>query len=138
MRFGVGAGPFYVSTSGKGLGEAFAWLMVVGAIVAAAQAAVQYWYVTVPVALLIGVAAYYIVKEQRARRLEATRAWLAGPPPPLNYPGRVTENWLAGHVPYLHPGQVPMLMRELRSRGWSDQKLDDRVGRYLEQNPFLG
>lgn len=52
-------------------------------------------------------------------------------------PGRFTENWLAANVPNLHPGQVPALLKELRARGWSDERIEARVQRYLATNPYL-
>lgn len=79
-------------------------------------------------------------QEQRAREQAAERArqariaheqWLAGPPPPLQLPGRFTQTWIAQHVPHLHPGQVPVLIAELRRRGWTDPDIDQRVTPYM-------
>jgi hypothetical protein len=69
--------------------------------------------------------------EQRRFEAEAFQRWLDSPPPPMAFPGRFTQNWLAENVPYLHPGQVPMLMAELRARGWSDARINQRVAPYL-------
>jgi hypothetical protein len=33
--------------------------------------------------------------------------------------------------PYLHPGQVPMLLEELHARGWKDERIGHRVTPYL-------
>jgi hypothetical protein len=78
-------------------------------------------------------------QEELAARLEAERMeaergyreWLEGPPPPFQPPGRFTQNWLEDHVPYMHPGQVPMLLDELRARGWDDVRIAQRVGPLL-------
>jgi hypothetical protein len=70
--------------------------------------------------------------KQRARQAElAHQAWLAGPPPPLTMPGRFTQNWITENVPHLHPGQVPELLREMRARGWTDARIEQRVRPYL-------
>lgn len=70
--------------------------------------------------------------EARAR---AEQAWLAGPPPALRVPGRFTDKWFAENVPGLHPGQVPVLLEELRDRGWTDERIARRVQPYLLRNP---
>jgi hypothetical protein len=69
--------------------------------------------------------------EERRREAEAFRAWLAAPAPPLAFPARFTQNWLAENVPYLHPGHVPLLLAELRARGWTDTRIEQRVIPYL-------
>jgi hypothetical protein len=69
--------------------------------------------------------------ERELREAQAYQRWLDGPPPPLTMPARFTQNWIAANVPHLHPGQVPTLMRELRARGWSDDRIADRVAPFL-------
>ena len=68
-------------------------------------------------------------EEQRARATYLE--WLEGPPPVLQMPTRFTANWIATNVPDLHPGQVPMLMGELKRRGWSDSDIERRVMPYI-------
>jgi hypothetical protein len=68
--------------------------------------------------------------EERAQT-EAYRDWLEAPPPPLAFPGRFTQNWIADNVPQLHPGQVQGLRAELKARGWSDDRIAQRVTPYL-------
>ncbi len=128
--------------------------------------AVKYWYVAAPIAILalvIYVGNRKAQKEREAqmeadREVERVRAqeaaveaerrraeeeadrlatWLAAPPPPLALPTRFTETWLSREVPRLHPGQVPELLAALHSRGWTDDRIDDRVARYLTANPHL-
>jgi hypothetical protein len=79
-------------------------------------------------------------REQQAREQAAEQAhqarivheqWLADPPPPLQLPGRFTQTWITQHVPHLHPGQVPVLIAELRRRGWTDPDIDQRVMPYM-------
>jgi hypothetical protein len=79
-------------------------------------------------------------REQQAREQAAEQAhqarivheqWLADPPPPLQLPGRFTQTWITQHVPHLHPGQVPVLIAELRRRGWTDTDIDQRVMPYM-------
>jgi hypothetical protein len=76
-----------------------------------------------------------LAKEQAAeldrRAREAHETWLAAPPPRLNLPGRFTQNWIAKNVPELHPGQVPVLMEELKRRGWTDDDIRSRVLQYV-------
>jgi hypothetical protein len=69
--------------------------------------------------------------EQRRQAELAHQQWLASPPPPLLVPGRFTQRWIAENVPSLHPGQVPALRKELRARGWTDDKIALRVEPYL-------
>lgn len=78
-------------------------------------------------------------REQQAREQAAEQArqarivheqWLADPPP-LQLPGRFTQTWITQHVPHLHPGQVPVLIAELRRRGWTDPDIDQRVMPYM-------
>lgn len=75
------------------------------------------------------------VRKQAAQRLRslllARERWLEGPPPPLQLPGRFTQTWIARNVPELHPGQVPVLLEELRRRGWSEPDIERRVAPYL-------
>jgi hypothetical protein len=76
-----------------------------------------------------------IAKEQSAERerwaREAHEEWLAAPAPRLELPGRFTQNWIAKNVSELHPGQIPVLMEELRRRGWTDDDIARRVMAYL-------
>jgi hypothetical protein len=67
------------------------------------------------------------LQRQQEEEAEALRHWLAAPAPPLSFPGRFTQKWLSENVPLLHPGQVPMLINELRARGWSDVRIEQRV-----------
>jgi hypothetical protein len=69
--------------------------------------------------------------EQERRNLAAHQAWLSGPPPFLHVPGRFTQNWIVQNVPGLHAGQIPVLLDELRRRGWTDGDIDRRVVPYL-------
>jgi hypothetical protein len=66
----------------------------------------------------------------------ALREWLEGPPPTLYVPRRFSEDWFADNVPKLHPAQVPALLDELRARGWTDQRIQQRLARYLALNQF--
>jgi hypothetical protein len=34
------------------------------------------------------------------------------------------------------PGQVPAFLQELHERGWTDQRIQQRVMPYLAMNPF--
>jgi hypothetical protein len=151
-RVGVRAGPvsFYgggtrhrrrSSSSGGG-----AFIGVLTVIVVLALA-VEYWYVSLPLLSLIGAASYFAVKAGGRRsaeraaaaareQAEAERRWLVGPPPILPLPGRFTQNWFASYVPGLHPGQVPTLMAELRARGWTQERIDQRVRPFLDANPY--
>lgn len=71
-------------------------------------------------------------REERHRQAQAAyEQWLASPPPPLQAPARFTQSWIANNVPSLHPGQVPALLAELRSRGWTDEKIAMRIRPYL-------
>jgi hypothetical protein len=83
-----------------------------------------------------------LVRRERERQSElaaqraheatlARQVWLDGPAPPLPLPSRFTQNWIAANVPYLHPGQVPVLLAEMRARGWSEERIDQRVRPYL-------
>jgi hypothetical protein len=73
-------------------------------------------------------------EEQRQARIAHER-WLAGPPPPLTMPGRFTQAWFARNLRGMHPGQIPVLMDELRRRGWSDGDIESRVNPYLPIEP---
>lgn len=68
---------------------------------------------------------------------EAARQWLQGPPPTLYVPRRFTEHWFAANLPTLHPAQIDPLFRELLARGWTNERIEQRLHRYLLQNPFL-
>lgn len=69
---------------------------------------------------------------ERANQARIAHAqWLAGPPPPLQLPGRFTQTWITQHVPQLHPGQIPVLFAELRRRGWTELDIDQRVKPYV-------
>jgi hypothetical protein len=72
----------------------------------------------------------HAVEQQRQAEL-AHQEWLSSPPPPLPLPGRFTQKWIEENVPYLHPGQVPVLMEELHARGWTDRRIAQRVEPYL-------
>ena len=152
-RVGVSVGPVGVyggghrrrrSTSGGGGGlwAFFGVMLLIGL-------AVVYWYVAVPLlAIVVGVVVWASranakrAREQAERQAHTQheldlaqqarrRAWLAAPPTPLPMPGRFTQTWIVANAPHLHPGQVPMLLRELNARGWTDQRIDDRVRPYL-------
>ncbi len=66
----------------------------------------------------------------------ALREWLEGPAPTLYVPRRFSEDWFADNVPKLHPAQVPALLDELHARGWTDQRIQQRLARYLALNQF--
>jgi hypothetical protein len=136
-RVGVHAGPVSVYGGGRRRrsGGGFVGLLLVMGVIGAA---IEYWYVSVPLAVLVGALAIWALHARNARQAAALSAWLACPPPPLPMPGRFTENWLAANVPTLHPGQIPMLERELRARGWAQARIDERVGPYIAMNPYAG
>jgi hypothetical protein len=69
--------------------------------------------------------------EAERAEAEAYRQWLNAPPPPLAFPGRFTQNWIAENVPQLHPGQIPLLRAELKARGWTDSRIAQRVEPFL-------
>ena len=155
-RVGVSAGPVSVYGGGRrrrgggsgGLGAFVALLIVVGLVI-------TYWYVALPLAVAAGAIAVLVHRSNaraldEARRLEAQlqaearrqralqqQAWLAGPPPPLPLPSRFTERWFEDNVPNLHPGQVPLLIGELKARGWKDDRISQRVGPFLAHNPHV-
>jgi hypothetical protein len=128
--------------------------------------AVKYWYITMPIAVIVAIVVIAGRKAGRRAREEAETAerleraeaekaaaarreqqrqadeharerWLAAPPPALVSPGRFTDRWFADNIPQLHPGQVPMLRAELRARGWKDDRVEQRVGPYLARNPWI-
>jgi hypothetical protein len=91
--------------------------------------------------LLFGLLAAMCVPAARragGRAREQQRAdharWLAAPPPPIQFPSRFTQNWIMENVPTLHPGQVPMLLAELRARGWTDGRIQRRITPYLNHH----
>jgi len=149
MRVRMRAGPFSASTritrppqvdaltSPVGclvLVAAVALAAVVGAVRAAAPFIREFWWLwgVMTVAMVVGIRSDMqgrkVLRQQRVEQERAAReAWLAGPPPPLSLPSRFTQQWLEEHVPSLHPGQVPVLLREMRARGWTEQRIADRV-----------
>jgi hypothetical protein len=70
-------------------------------------------------------------------RADAQRKWLEGPPPTLYVPRRSTEHWFADNLPNLHPGQVRPLLQELYARGWTNERIEQRLHRYFKQNQFM-
>jgi hypothetical protein len=115
-------------------------LMLLVVVVAIIQAL---WPVLLGAAVLT-VVALVVTKNARAERREVSRQrrarelerWLAGPPPVLYLPARFSEQWFATNVPGLHPGQIPVLLDEMKARGWSNQHIAQRLGRHLHHNPF--
>ena len=76
--------------------------------------------------------------EEKARQNEeVVRQWLRGPPPVLEVPARFSEQWFATTIPSMHPGQWPSLDRELRARGWTTEKIETRLSRYVAANPYV-
>jgi hypothetical protein len=69
--------------------------------------------------------------ERKRQQAEAYRRWLDSPAEPLIFPARFTQTWLEENVPQLHPGQVPMLTDEMRARGWTDARIQQRVAPYV-------
>jgi hypothetical protein len=135
-------------------------------VVVLVAVAIKYWYVWVPVSLVILLFSAWESQRNRRRRAEQdvveqvereaeaerrrelvasreieeaarVKAWLAAPPPQLAIPTRFTEAWLAQRVPTMHPGQVPELRTALRSRGWSEVKVDVRLSSHLARNPYI-
>ena len=94
--------------------------------------------------VVLTVAVLLVTRDARAARREAARQrraeelqrWVASPPPTLFVPTRFSEQWFAANVPRLHPGQIPALIAEMKARGWSEQHIAQRLGRYLQQNCF--
>jgi hypothetical protein len=135
---GIHAGPFSASYNvNNPVFGAFMLLVVIVAIVKA------FWpYLLAAAAALVlilvltrGLRAEHAAAAKKQRELQVQQ-WLRSPPPPLPLPGRFTDNWFAANVPSLHPGQVPVLLAEMRARGWTNQRIAQRVGLYLHQNPF--
>lgn len=76
--------------------------------------------------------------EEKARQdEEAVRQWLLNPPPALEVPTRFSEQWFAATIPSMHPGQWPSLNSELRARGWTPEKIETRLSRYVAANPYV-
>lgn len=73
--------------------------------------------------------------KQETERAAAHEAWLAAPAEPLILPSRFTDRWFEENVPTLHPGQVEPLLTELRARGWTEPRIEQRVGPWLKMNP---
>jgi hypothetical protein len=137
-RRGIHLGPFSASYNMNN--RFMGGLMLLVIVVAIVQAL---WPVLLGAAVLT-VIVLVLTKNTRAARRKATRQrqaeelqhWLDGPPPTLYVPTRFSEQWFAANVPRLHPGQIPVLFAEMKARGWSDQHIAQRLGRYLQQNPF--
>lgn len=137
-RRGIHLGPFSASYNANN--RFLGGLMLLVIIIAIVQAI---WPFLLALAFLTGI---YLVatKDKRAanraatqqRKAEETQQWLAAPPPTLYVPPRFSEEWFAANVPRLHPGQIPVLFAEMRARGWNDQRIAQRLTRYLQQNPF--
>jgi hypothetical protein len=72
--------------------------------------------------------------EQQRQQAAAHRRWLMAPPERCSFPPRFTQEWIAANVPRLHPGQVPMLTAEMKARGWTEARIDARVGPFLDQH----
>jgi hypothetical protein len=100
---------------------------------------IEYWQYMIPATALLVVLVAVLLSskaaERRQREQELRRreyeTWLAGPPPPFVPPRRFTQTWIASNAPKLHPGQVPVFLAELRSRGWSAADIDYRVRPHL-------
>jgi hypothetical protein len=146
-RIGVRAGPVSVSGGGfrrrkGGGGEEIASVVaMIIAIGVVAVLAIKFWYVVVPVLCLLAWRVVVVRRdagiktaERRQAEEKAYRAWLAGPAPTLLVPGRFTDAWFARNVRDLHPGQIPALISELHSRGWTEDKIAARVSPYIRQN----
>jgi hypothetical protein len=144
-------------------GGAF-WLWFLGLLLVVGLA-VKYWYVAVPLFMLVVIAVVASASQRKHAQAEADRAWaekeeaeakqqvirvkalekqrvdeqqawLEGPPPYLRLPGRFTEIWFAANVPGMHPGQVPALLDELFARGWTGERIKQRIAPYLAANQF--
>ena len=140
MRVGANAGP--LSVSGRpfnsptlaGIGTfAIAWVVL--------EAAIDYRYVSVALAAVVGLAAYVGARSRRTRHARArdrqqqrARSWLAAPAPPLTMPSRFTQAWLSETVPDLHPGQIDPLVQELTARGWTPEQIVHRLGPLLARH----
>lgn len=111
-------------SSGGGLGVVVVVLIAIGL-------AIEYWMYVVPIAVVLTVGAILVARDNRRRAEKRHQAWLAGPPPPLEFPGRFTQTWFVKNGSYLHPGQIPILFRELRRRGWTDEDIATRAAPYL-------
>ena len=96
------------------------------------------------VIVVVALAAYgHKAAEDRARnttadaseqeRVAQTELYSArsAPPQPLEFPTRFTATWIATHLPRLHPDQVPVLIHELKRRGWTTTDIAFRVEPYL-------
>ena len=139
-RRGLHAGPFGFSynTRNPVLG-AFVLLAIIIAVVQA------FWPYLLAAGVIIVVARIATqggranaAEAAKQRREEALQRWLTGPPPPLALPARFSHGWWASNLPGMHPGQVPILLAEMRARGWTNERIQQRVGPYLRQNPYYG
>jgi hypothetical protein len=96
--------------------------------------------VAVVAAIVLLIKAALAPGRERAAQLERTmlaqrreelalehQEWLDGPPPPFHPPGRITQTWLEDNVPDMHPGQIPMLVTEMKARGWNEDRIAQRV-----------
>lgn len=132
-RVGVRMGP--VSWYGGGRrrrrnassGSLLVVVLVLGLIVLA----IEYWYVTLPIAAVAILLGALVAKHSREKAAARYQAWLEGPPPPLAFPGRFTQNWFLSNGSDLHPRHMPLLAKELRRRGWSDNDIAERAAPYL-------
>jgi hypothetical protein len=113
-------------------------VLVVVLVVGLIYLAIKYWYLTIPLVVVGGIVFFIASSRAADRRLQEQERerreyeqWLNGPPPPFLAPGRFTQKWIQANVPYLHPGQVAPLLEDLRSRGWSDTAIEQRVAAYL-------
>jgi hypothetical protein len=94
--------------------------------------AIDYWYIAVPTVILAIAISVRLSARSAAKKAEHHQEWLSGPAPVLTVPSRFTAKWISENVPYLHPGQVPVLVREMQRRGWSDEKIAEQVMPYRD------
>ena len=132
-RMGVRLGPVSVYGGGRRRNRSSSGGTLLGLLVVLALIglAIEYWFITIPIAAVVVAVAVVGMRNTRRRAVERHQAWLDGPPPPLIFPGRFTPNWFVRNGPYLHPGQVPVLLAELRRRGWSEADIEQRAAPFL-------